>query len=139
MRILFQGDSITDAGSYHKEYPEITGYGKFVAEILGTEHTYYNRGVSGNRSGDVLARYEKDVKAVNPDVMTIMIGINDVWRRFDSCLYESAEDYGKNVREILTSLKKDCPKAKIIVIEPYLVPNARVDYFPTRAGLAQQA
>ena len=139
MRILFQGDSITDAGSYRKEYPEITGYCKLVAEILGTEHQYFNRGVSGNRSCDVLARYEDDIKAIAPDVMTLMIGINDVWRRFDACIYESAEEYGKNVREILTRLKKDYPGVKIILIEPYLVPHAQKNYFrPVLAEFIQE-
>lgn len=129
MKILFQGDSITDAGSYKKDGKVITGYGKFVVEALGEEHEYFNRGVSGNRIVDVLARYDQDVKAIQPDVMTLLIGINDVWRRFDSGLYTSAEAYGKTVREFLTKFKTDFPKAKLILLEPYLVPFDGKEYF----------
>ena len=129
MRILFQGDSITDAGSYGKEYPELTGYTKLVAEMLGEGHQYFNRGVSGNRSLGVLDRYDCDIKAVNPDVMTLLIGINDVWRRFDAGLYMSAEAYGNCVREILAKFKADFPSAKLIIMEPYLVDNAAKEYF----------
>lgn len=135
MRILFQGDSITDAGSYGKNDAEITGYGKIVREILGSEHEYFNRGVSGNKSIDVLARYEEDIKKIQPDIMTLLIGINDLWRRYDACLYTSAEAYGKNVREIVSRFRKDCPNAKLIMLEPYLIPNEGKDYF--RPALAE--
>lgn len=135
MRILFQGDSITDAGSYHKEYPELTGYTKYTAELLGAEHTYFNRGISGNRSIDVLARYDADIKDVQPDVMTLLIGINDLWRRFDSGLYTSAEQYAVNVREIATKFRNDFPNAKLVILEPYLVPNESKAYF--RPALAE--
>ena len=129
MRILLQGDSITDAGSYRKEGAEITGYGKFVVDALGDEHEYFNRGVSGNRSCNVLERYDADIKAIEPDLMTLLIGINDVWRRFDSGIYMSAETYGKYVREILTKFKADFPKAKLIILEPYLVQHPAKEYF----------
>lgn len=135
MRILFQGDSITDAGSYGKEGGALTGYTKYVAELLGDGHEYFNRGVSGNRSLDVLARYDADIKAMNPDVMTLLIGINDVWRRFDAGIYLSAEEYGRYVREILTKFKADFPNSKLIMLEPYLVPFANKEYF--RSTLAE--
>lgn len=135
MRILFQGDSITDAGSYGKDNAEITGYGKFVIDALGKEHEYFNRGVSGNRSFNVLERYDADIKAIAPDVMTLLIGINDLWRRFDAGIYMSAETYGKYVREILNKFKADFPNAKLIILEPYLVQNDGKEYF--RPALAE--
>lgn len=135
MRILFQGDSITDAGSYGKNGKEMTGYARLVADALGDGHEYFNRGVSGNKSVEVLARYEADIQAIRPDVMTLLVGINDLWRRFDSGYYTSAETYGQNVREIATRFKKDFPNAKLILLEPYLVPNAGKSYF--RPALAE--
>lgn len=139
MRILFQGDSITDAGSYGRKKEELTGYVKYTVELLGEGFECHNRGISGNRSGDVLERYDRDIKEIQPDVMTLLIGINDVWRRFDSGVYESAQDYGKNVREILTRFKSDFPASKIILLEPYLVDNESKNYFrPVLAEFIQE-
>ena len=135
MRILFQGDSITDAGSYRKKCSEFTGYVKYTAELLGGGNDYFNHGISGNTSADVLARYEKDIKAVEPDVMTLLIGINDVWRAFDSCHYTSPDSYGKSVREILTKTRKDFPNVKIILLEPFLLPAPDKKYW--RGNLAE--
>ena len=135
MRILFQGDSITDAGSYGKEYPNLTGYTAYTAELIGEGHEYINRGISGNRAVDVLDRYDRDILDVRPDIMTMLIGINDVWRRFDSGLYESAETYGEYLREILKKTREDLPDTKIILMEPYLLPAPDKKYF--RPALAE--
>lgn len=82
MRILFQGDSITDAGSYGKENTELTGYTKYVAESLGAGNDYINRGVGGNRSVNILGRFYKDIYEIKPDVMVLLAGINDVCYRY---------------------------------------------------------
>lgn len=129
MKILFQGDSVTDAGSYKKQYPELTGYTKLVAESLGEGNEYFNRGVSGNRVCNILDRYDEDIKAIAPDVMTILIGINDVWRRFDAGIYESAETYEIWLRELFEKYKKDFPSAKLIIMEPYIVYHEPKEYF----------
>lgn len=122
MRILFQGDSITDAGRDRSEPHNLSGYTRFVAQTLGNEHEYINLGISGNRSIDLLDRYEHDFQAINADIVVLLIGINDVWRGFDSNLYTSPAEFRKNLTELLMRLKRDNPKAKLILLEPYLLP-----------------
>ena len=84
MRILFQGDSITDAGRKREDRSNRgMGYSMLIAAQLGfdypNEHEFCNRGVSGNRISDLLARVKKDIINEAPDVMSILIGVNDVW------------------------------------------------------------
>lgn len=135
MKILFVGDSVTDAGSYRRPREEFTGYVKYAAELLGGGHEYFNHGISGNRSADLLERYERDIKAVCPDIMTLLIGINDVWRAFDSALYTPPEEFGRNVRELLRRTREDFPAVKIVMLEPFLLPIESKKYF--RPLLAQ--
>lgn len=122
MKILFQGDSITDACRDRADYHNLAGYTKFTAEILGEGNEYINLGISGDTSAMVLNRYEKDIKAISPDLMTILIGINDVWRRFDNNNYTSPEKFYNQLEQIVLKTKKDLPKTKIILIEPFLLP-----------------
>lgn len=122
MKILFQGDSITDACRDRSDYHNLAGYALYTAEILGDGNEYIDLGISGDRSIDILNRYERDIKDIAPDVMTILIGINDVWRRYDSNAYTSPEEYERNLKTILSKVKSDLPETKIIVIEPFLLP-----------------
>ena len=96
--VLFQGDSITDwgrdGGLLMDMFPEGGGaLGKGYAyraakiyELLFPNHPvkFINRGVSGDRCQNLLERYQKDILEVHPDYLSIMIGINDTWRRYDS-------------------------------------------------------
>lgn len=85
-RILFQGDSITDAGRDRQD-PGSLGNG-YVAILKGLLHSLYpelnaillNRGCGGDRTPELLARWSEDCLALKPDVLSIMIGVNDVWR-----------------------------------------------------------
>ena len=92
MKILFQGDSITDGNRYKSQASEWDknhqighSYAYIVTGILGAafperHYEFINRGVSGNRTENLLARWEEDALALNPDVLSILVGIND-------CLY----------------------------------------------------
>lgn len=125
--VLFQGDSVTDCGRNREDaYSLSGGYPGRVAGIYNTLFpnngvTFYNRGVSGNRSCDLLTRYEADFKALKPDFLSILIGINDVWRRYDQNDPTTAEQYEANYRTLLTMVKKDFPDTKIMIIEPFLL------------------
>ncbi len=125
--VLFQGDSITDCGRSRTDLSDLGGgYAKKVAEIYNilfpdSGVNFVNRGVSGNRAIDLLARYDEDFKAVKPDFISIMIGVNDTWRRYDNNDPTTAEEYEKNYRTLLEKLKSDFPKIKIMIIEPYLL------------------
>ena len=92
-RVLMIGDSITDCGRDRgapDDTPEALGNG-YVAianaliavEGAARKITVANRGISGNTIRDLAARWETDVLALRPDWLTVMIGVNDVWRAFD--------------------------------------------------------
>ena len=135
MRILFQGDSITDCHRDREDFNSLAGYTLKVKEILGGDHEYINRGISGDTAKMVLDRYETDIKAINPDIMTILIGVNDVWRFHDSNRYTSPQEYYNNLENIILNTKKDCPNVKIVLIEPFLLPSP--ERLPWRCELIQ--
>ncbi len=125
MRILFQGDSITDAG---RGAPEGVGNGyvKIAAGILLCRApdlglTIMNRGVSGNRAKNLVSRWDRDCIALRPDVVSIMIGINDTWRRYDSGDPTPVEAYEESYRTILQRTR-DQIGAKIVMVEPFVLP-----------------
>ena len=123
MRILFQGDSITDCGRDREDKHSLAGYTLKVANALGDKFEYFNRGISGDTSKMVLDRYDNDIKAIQPDIFTLLVGINDVWRFHDSNLYTSPREYCENVEKILVKLKQDFPNVKIVMLEPFLLPS----------------
>lgn len=119
MKILFIGDSITDAGSGGKNYPDLTGYTKYVAEELGNGNEYYNRGVAGSRSCHVLERLCKDLEEVAPDVVVLLVGTNDISRQYDKNYECTPDNYGQNLYEIIRVTKESLPGVKVILVEPY--------------------
>ena len=128
MRIVFQGDSVTDAGRNYADPHHLgSGYPKYTAEELrrllpDIEMEFINQGISGNRTADLLERWEKDCLAYRPDVLSLMIGINDTWRRFDSNTPTLAPQYGDNLRRLLQQVKERT-HAKICLIDPILLPT----------------
>lgn len=132
MRYLFQGDSITDCNRGNHEDPYATGMGyarlleaELMAEDDGCE--VLNCGISGNRVVDLLARWKKDCINLKPDVLTILIGVNDVWHELsrqtgvDAGLFE--EIYRILLRETLTAL----PGIRIILMGAYLLHGPAAD------------
>ena len=97
--ILFQGDSVTDCGRSRDSDDQLgSGYANMIAAQFAVRFPelkarFVNRGVSGNRVKDLAARWDEDCIALQPDVVSILIGINDTWRRFDSQDPTSAENY----------------------------------------------
>lgn len=127
MRILFQGDSITDAGR-SRENPHLLGegYPKYAAQYLKENHPeiefdFVNLGISGNRTKDLVARWQEDCIDIQPDVVSIMIGINDTWRAFDSNDPTSIEEFEANYRKLLEEIRAKTD-AYILLIEPFLLP-----------------
>ncbi|MDF2485032.1 MAG: family lipase [Herbinix sp.] len=125
--VLFQGDSITDCSRDRSDITSLgKGYGSIVAKLYQTlfpevKVSFVNKGVSGNRAKDLLERYEEDFKAIQPDYLSLLIGINDTWRRYDNNDPTDAEEFEKNCRRLLTQVKQDLPKCKLIMIEPFLL------------------
>lgn len=135
-RIVFAGDSVTDMGSANP-----VGEGLFdnvgrsyVRVIENMLAVYYperrirvtNSGISGNTSRDLLQRFDRDVVDLKPDWVSICIGINDVWRQFDSPAILSdavdTEEYEKNVEQMILKVK-DSVKGIFILTPYYMEPN----------------
>ncbi len=125
-RILFQGDSITDAGrSRDVEWMMGCGYPTLVAARLGCEapgaYECINRGVSGNRISDLVARSKVDIINLKPDVMSILIGVNDVWHEVafgngvHTALFETLYDV------LITEVKAALPEIRILILEPFVL------------------
>lgn len=120
--ILFLGDCITGADR-NLENPNDVGYG-FVARINDAIKNYrikvVNRGVDESKTIDLLNRYENDVKSVNPDVVTIYIGMNDVWHHYSKNIETSNEEFEYNFKTLLEKIKTDL-NIPIIIIEPFII------------------
>jgi len=82
---------------------------------------FINKGISGNRARDLKERWENDCIKLNPTFISILIGINDCWRRYDSNDPTSAEDFEKDYRYILTQLREKTD-ARILLLEPFVLP-----------------
>lgn len=125
--VLFQGDSVTDCGRNREDLYDLgVGYPLVISSLLyhklaGMNVTFLNKGISGNRSCDLVARWKEDCLDLKPTVVSIMIGINDTWRGFDSNDPTSCEAYEANYRKILEQTA--ALGARIIMMEPYVLPN----------------
>jgi len=124
LKILFQGDSITD--NLRADVTEFIGIGytRLVTAYLRGQFPQFNiqainRAVSGNRTCDLVKRWDYDTIQVKPDICTILIGVNDTWRRFDSDDPTSEEVFEKNYREILEKNKNN--NIKTVIIEPFMI------------------
>lgn len=121
-RILFQGDSITDGNRGRSADPNhILGHGyafiiaaKFGAAFPEAKLEFFNRGVSGNTVLDLEKRWQKDTLDLKPDVLSILVGVND--RRG-----VSLEQYEQTYDKLLADAKAANPKRKIVLCEPFTV------------------
>ncbi len=127
MRILFQGDSITDAGRDKRNFFDLgRGYPRYAAEALREafpekELEFINLGIGGNRTSQLFDRLYPDGISLEPDIISILIGVNDVWHRYaENPVLTSDEQIELNYRSILTSLRK-YTKAKIVMLAPYVL------------------
>lgn len=136
-KILFIGDSITDCGRRDTNAPYGNGYVSLVRAFVEARYpelglVWENRGIGGNTTEHLLARWETDAIAEQPDWLSVMIGINDVWRTFDSggAGAVSIEDYEANLRNLLQQATERT-NARLIVAEPFDIDPDRAD--PMRA------
>ena len=124
--VLFQGDSITDCGrSYDDDANLGSGYAALAAAWVSAAYPekqirFLNRGISGNRARDLRARWQADCLDLKPTWVSILIGINDTWRRYDSNDPTPVEVYETNYRHILQQTKQS--GARLILCEPFMLP-----------------
>lgn len=127
-RILFQGDSITDCGRSREDFYGLgNGYAMMVAKLFNELYPdlqveFINRGIGGNRAIDLKNRWQEDCIDLKPDFLSILIGINDVWRRYDSNNPTTALEFEENYRYILEETIAKLPNTKIIILEPFVLP-----------------
>lgn len=141
--ILFQGDSITDAGRDRKNAvpnnPKSLGDGYpllIAAQLLcnspDKQLKVFNRGISGNKVPDLQARWQTDCLDLKPDVLSILVGINDIWHKLNGNYEGSVEDYETGYRHLLKEAKSELPQAQIIICEPFVLRCGAVNekWFP---------
>lgn len=141
MKILFQGDSITDAGRAKDNDMHVgVGYALLIKAALGLEnpgsYEFYNRGISGNRVTDVYTRIKADIINLKPDVMSILVGVNDVWHELkESPNGVDADKYFKIYSMLIEEIKQELPDIKIIILEPFVLKASATEehweYFET--------
>lgn len=130
--ILFQGDSITDCGRA-REYENLrpgaglgSGYPTLIAARLFCDHpetewNFMNRAISGNRVVDLYARWKMDALNLKPDVLSIMIGVNDTWHEKARQNGVEVPRYARIYRELLEWTKTTLPAIKLVLLEPYVL------------------
>lgn len=134
MKILFQGDSITDAGRDRSDYHELgKGYPFYASQFIKEDNPdvdfeFVNLGISGNQTIDLVNRLQSDFIDIQPDIVSILIGINDTWHRADNRKWLGNDVFEANYRKVLSEIKEKT-NAKIIILEPFLLHDPEKEYF----------
>jgi lysophospholipase L1-like esterase len=131
--ILFQGDSITDAGRDRKLGGEVNsqkplgnGYAWLAAAQLlvstpDAGYKVFNRGISGNKVHQLAERWQADCLELKPDVLSILIGVNDFWHMKNKQYDGTVEKYETDYRELVKRTKDALPKVQLVICEPFLL------------------
>jgi lysophospholipase L1-like esterase len=126
-RVLLTGDSVTDWGRDRDDPTSLGhGYAAIVAALAGARRpdlglTFLNRGVGGDTSAMLRARWERDALELAPTVVSVLVGINDTWRRYDSGTPTPVDAYEDNLRAVLDATR-DRLGARLVLVEPFLLP-----------------
>ena len=126
MKILFQGDSVTDTGRDRSDPHDMgNGYPRYASAMMqdsfsDKEFEFVNLGISGNRTEHLVERLEADFIEIQPDIVSILIGVNDVWHHYSHGIETSDEQFEKNYRVVLDALKTRT-NARILMIQPFLL------------------
>ena len=145
--ILFQGDSITDAGrnreeaSFNNTKALGSGYAFMASSQLlykhpGKDLKIYNKGISGNKVYQLAERWDADCFALKPNVLSILIGVNDYWHMRNGNYDGTIDTYRNDLRSLLERTKEQLPNLKLIIGEPFAVTGIKaVDntWFPSFA------
>ena len=128
-KIVFLGDSITDAGVYDTNvgipsngelvYPQYTGFITLLSKSVGENTELVGKGIGGDKVSDLLTRYKDDVIKLNPDIVFIYIGINDVWHKYDYGTGTDIDLYENGLRQIIRDIKDN--GIKVILCTPTVI------------------
>ena len=143
LTVLFQGDSITDNGRDRKAADPNTagqlggGYPYLIAATaLASEPTrglrFFNRGISGNKVPDLDHRWSDDTLAIRPDVLSVLIGVNDLWHKLDGRYNGTVVDYERGFADLLRRTRGALPNVRLVVLEPFVLRTGVIDskWFP---------
>jgi len=132
MKILFQGDSITDA--FRRPEEENTAFqlgngyvfllaARLAYDFPARDFRFINRGVSGNDVRQLLARWEEDALALRPDMLSLLNGINDTLKVMTQSPKAPLDDatFYATYRELLNRLREANPAIRFVILEPYLL------------------
>ncbi|MDH3584951.1 MAG: SGNH/GDSL hydrolase family protein [Phycisphaerae bacterium] len=130
--ILLQGDSITDAGRDKRRPgandPRALGAGyagmiatRLLGKFSGHALKCYNRGISGNKVPDLDRRWQTDCIDLKPDVLSILIGVNDIWHKLNGRYPGTVKDYEDGFAALLARTTKALPKTTIVICEPFVL------------------
>ncbi|MBM7551596.1 SGNH/GDSL hydrolase family protein [Thalassobacillus pellis] len=127
MKVVFIGDSITESGKFEDEEQLGKGYVRLICDYLRVAHPeadleFFNKGISGNRITDLAERWQEDVINLQPDLLSVSIGINDVWRQLDNPDMEQVDAYQfeKIYKQLLDEVKSKTD-ATLVLMEPTII------------------
>ncbi|MFK7961172.1 MAG: SGNH/GDSL hydrolase family protein [Phycisphaerales bacterium] len=142
--VLFQGDSITDAGrrrdsaapandqtALGRGYAWLAAAGLLVAPN-GETRKIHNRGISGNKVHQLAARWDADCLSIKPDVLSILIGVNDIWHARNGNYDGTVEVYERDYDALLTRTRAALPDVRLVICEPFVLRCGAVNdsWFP---------
>src|SRR5467141_763040 len=114
-----------------------TGYPLLVASAVlaarpASGLRFYNRGISGNKVPDLQQRWTTDTVDLHPDVLSILIGVNDFWHKLDHGYNGTVQDYEQQYTALLDETRRGVPRVQLIVLEPFVLRTGAVDarWFP---------
>ena len=151
--ILFQGDSITDSGRSRRTASTANdanalgrGYVQMISAQLLAEYPaddlkIFNRGISGNKVFELAARWDTDCLDLKPDVLSILIGVNDIWHTLEGRYNGTIEKYENDYRELLERTLEALPDVKLVICEPFVLRCGAVNdtWFPEFNGYRASA
>lgn len=125
-RIVFQGDSITDAGRNREDFYSLGyGYPLLVSAQLAADHPgeyeYINRGIGGDLLADMYQRRRADLLDLAPDYLSLFIGTNDAWAELDQGRPIETDAFEKMYSDLLEEIFATCPQTKVMLISPYIM------------------
>ena len=130
--ILFQGDSITDSkrDRNDNQYPG-SGYATMITGYLGLErpgeYAFLNRGISGNRVSDLYARIKQDFINLEPDYLSILIGVNDVWHEISHQNGLSEQKFERIYDLLIGDILEALPDIRIMILEPFVLEGSATE------------
>src|SRR4051812_35779198 len=148
---LFQGDSITDGNrTRNNDWNHVMGHGyqyiiasKLWYEFPKKELHFFNRGVSGNKVTDLTARWQADTLNLKPDVLSILIGINDTSAFVYGNKDFTVAQYESGYWALLQETKQQLPNVQFVFCEPFILPVGKVkdkwDDYSTEVKKRQEA